>query len=76
MSGYFSRLPAYCQPAYGFTHNLTHQQWATCFRLSAAETARDYTGPGFPAGLAALAVAVLLARSAWRWRRRRRRWAR
>lgn len=66
MNGYFSRLPGYCQHGYGFTHNLTHQQWATCLRLSMAETSHDISGPGLIVGLAVIAVAVLLARAAWR----------
>jgi hypothetical protein len=55
MNGYYSHLPACCQPGYGFTRNLTRnltrQLRATCLRQAMAETAHAY-----PAGLAAIAA--------------------
>jgi hypothetical protein len=70
--GFFSHLPGYCQATYGFTHNLTHQQWAACLRLSAAQAAHGISGPGLAVGLGVITVGWLLARSAYRRLRRRR----
>ena len=71
MNGFFSHLPGYCQTNYDLTHNLTHQQWLTCLRLSAVQAAHGISGAGLAVGLVVIAVAWLLAWAAVRGLRRR-----